>query len=200
MGNGFVNLQFFQQAECMDIMRKILIPVLLLFSACGGVKQVTLEDMASSSEALTPRQLNDAIYDANQQLFKAGLKFGELIWQAATSDEEMEKLKAAHQEAEETLKKVEEQVKALEKRLPESNSAKEFYQAFLFVLEAEGKVITEIDPQILTIVGDKETTIQEKDERITRLVENNKKAIENARQRLVRAFEQFSYKHGLEGP
>jgi chromosome segregation ATPase len=175
-------------------MNRLCIVALVFMSACGGAKRVTLQDMAVSSEALTPKQLNEAIYDAN------GLKFGELIWQAATSKEEMEKLEAAHKESEETLKKVEKQIKALETRLPDSNSAREFYQAFLFVLEAEGKVITEIDPQVVTIVGDQELTIEEKDERITRLVENNKKAIENARQRLVRAFEQFSYKHGLEGP
>jgi hypothetical protein len=181
-------------------MRNTLILATLMISACGGVQRVTLKDMATSTRELTPKHLNDAIYDANQQLFKAGLKFGELIWQAATSDEEMEKLKAAHQEAEEILRKVEKQVKALENRLPDSNSAREFYQAFLFVLEAEGKVVTKIDPQIVTIADDKELTIEEKDERITRLIENNKKTIENARQRLVRAFEAFSYKHNLTSP
>jgi hypothetical protein len=181
-------------------MNRLGIMALVFLSACGGAKRVTLEDMAVSSGALTPKQLNDAIYDANQQLFKAGLKFGELIWQAATSDEEMEKLKSAHKEAEETLREVEKLVKTLENRLPESNSAKEFYQAFLFVLEAEGTVITEIDPQVIAIVGNQELTIQEKDERITRLVEDNKQSIENARQRLVRAFEAFSHKHSLPNP
>jgi hypothetical protein len=85
-------------------MNRLCIVALVFMSACGGVKRVTLEDMAVSSQALTPKQLNEAIYDANQQLFKAGLKFGELIWQAATSKEEMEKLEAAHEESEETLK------------------------------------------------------------------------------------------------
>lgn len=70
MGNGFVNFQFFEQAECVAIMRNILILATLMITACGGVQRVTLEDM--------------------------------------------EKLKRAHEEAVKTLKTVEKQVKAFE--------------------------------------------------------------------------------------
>lgn len=181
-------------------MNRLCIMAVVFLAACGGVQRATLQDVAAWPRQLTPRQLNDAIYDANQQLFEAGKEFGQLLYPTMTGESEFEKLKAAHQVAEKTFRTVETQIKALEPRLPSSQSARDFYQAFLSVLEVEGKVILESDREILAVAGDEALSTKEKDERITKIIEPNREAAQEARKRLVKAFEAFSHQHGIRSP
>jgi hypothetical protein len=115
-------------------------------------------------------RFNNAIVEATERLHKAGEAFGRAVGTAATTgrDVDINKVRAAYDDAQKVMKNVKDDVKALS--IPPGKAAQAFHKEALEFLDQEERRLSQDFKELMEIAKNKGLTFADKHTRINEVV------------------------------